>query len=90
MCGSSASVDFDCVFHGSSCPGHFVEALALTWPVSENCVFIDVCQCKLQGKCKLDGYEYADGDAKSAFAVHVRRDAGSDMKASVAEIGRGS
>ena len=35
VCGSSASVDFDCVFHGSSCPGHFVEALALTWPVTE-------------------------------------------------------
>ena len=41
MCGSSASVDFDCVFHGSSCPGHFVEALALTWPVTENNVFIN-------------------------------------------------
>ena len=30
-------------------PGHFVEALALTWPVTENIVFIDFCQCKLQG-----------------------------------------
>ena len=49
MCGSSASVDFDCVFHGSSCPGHFVEALALTWPVTENDVFIDFGQCELQG-----------------------------------------
>ena len=42
MCDSSASVDFDCVFHASSCPGHFVEALALTWPVTVNHVFINL------------------------------------------------
>ena len=41
MCGSSAYVDFDDVFHGSSYPDHFVEALALIWPVTENHVFID-------------------------------------------------
>ena len=53
MCGSSASVDFDCVFHGSSRPSQFVEVLVLTWPVTVKHVFIDFCQCKLQASAIL-------------------------------------